>query len=114
MKIININDIEDLISAKIEIDKKLNNGKSDLNEFINKYCILDSIIIYKNQYIPFKLYDNEYIFVSDLTNIDIITEFLENIKYDYSNLKDTTFFEMNDEDFLNNTKLLLYNNKYYK
>ena len=54
------------------------------------------------------------IFVSDLTNIDIITEFLENIKYDYSNLKETTFFEMNDEDFLNNTKLLLYNNKYYK
>lgn len=114
MKIININDIEDLITAKIEIDKKSENGKSDLNEFINNYCLLDSVIIDKNQYIPFKLYNNEYLFVSDMSNIDTITEFLEKIKYDYSNLTETTFFEMNDEKFLNNTTLLLYNNKYYK
>lgn len=114
MKIININDIEDIILAKYEIDN--NNpkceGRSDLNEFINTYCTLNDTLVIDNKLISFNyvsLFNNKYLFINDKNELDVIQKFLTSIKYDYNNLKEFSINEL----FTKNNYYFIHNSKYY-
>ena len=82
MTIVNINDIEDLIIAKYEIDTILNEqgkleGRSNLQEFINEFATPQYIYLINNLQIPFnyfKFENKDYLFVtnSDESEINII------------------------------------------
>ena len=62
MKLVNINDIEDLILAKHEIDLMLIEDKvieerTGINEFLEKYAMPKNIYMYNGISIPFKLFE---------------------------------------------------------
>ena len=119
MKIVNIDDIEDIILTKHEIDT--NNpdieDRSNLTDFISKYCNLTDAIIDNDNIIPFKYikeFNKEYLFISDKEHINGIMELLNKIKYDFNNLKQihnyTDYMSMN----MNNLYLIYHDTKYYK
>ena len=115
MKIVDITDIEDVILAKYEIDTNDPNceGRSNLNEFMYKYCTCTDVLIKNNKYISFKyieLFNHKYLFISDKKYSDDITNFLSSIKYNFNNLKELPITE-----YMNNTNLyFIHDNKYYK
>lgn len=116
MTIVNISDIEDIVLAKHEIDTNNPNqkGRSNLNEFMNTYCILNDTLILNDVIIPFnylELFEHKYLFVSDNQNTENITKFLQKIKYNFDNL-----IEINNyTEYMNsNIYLFIHNNKYYK
>lgn len=115
MKIIDITDIEDIVLAKYEID---NNdpeceGRSDLNEFINKYCTLSDVLIIDNSMISFnyiEIFNNKYLFVSSKESSDCIIDFLKSIKYNYDNLKEYSMTDL----IISKSSYFIHDNKYYK
>lgn len=121
MTIVNINDIEDLIIAKYEIDTILNEqgkleGRSNLQEFINKFANPQYIYLIDNLQIPFnyfKIENKDYLFVtnSDESEINIIKAKLKVLKYDLNNLvllSKNKLLKMID---INN--VIIYDQKYY-
>lgn len=119
MNIVDINDIEDIIRAKINIDKnneELKGERSNLNEFMMKYCNLQDIIMLDNdKLIPFYYLEDvdnqKYLFVSDKKNVNIITELLNMINYNMNNLKEINIYDINT--LKNNKNIIIHNNKYY-
>ena len=115
-KKVNINDIEDLIEAKIEIDKndqQLNGKRSDLNKFIAQYCNLSDIILFNNETYPFKLVD-QYIFVSDNSHYSKIIETLEKIHFNLDNLSTPiSILDLINNNQINNKYILIHDNKQY-
>lgn len=125
MKIVNINDIEDLILTKHEIDLMLMEDniidqRTTINEFLIKYATPDNIYVYNGINIPFKfieIHDNKYLFVTDYDEQknDILTAKIKLLKYDMNNLVEISYLDM-----LNNTKdninddFIIIGNKYYK
>jgi hypothetical protein len=124
MKIVNINDIEDLILAKHEIDlmlieDKVIDVKTTINDFITKYAIPNYIYVVNGVNIPFKLFiihNNKYLFVTNNNKeeIDILQNKIKLLKYDMNNL-----IELKTEDMFNMTdpmhdNFIIINNKYYK
>jgi len=115
MKIVDITDIEDIVLAKVEIDK--NNpdceDRSNLNDFMSNYCTLTDVLVINNQLLAFKfieLFNHKYLFIENKNNLEEIQKFLSSIKYDFNNLQ-----EISMVDFMNNSeKYLIHNNKYYK
>ena len=84
MKIVNINDIEDLILTKHEIDLMLIEDKvieerTTINGFLETYAMPKNIYMYNGISIPFKLYiihDKKYLFVTNYNKQE--NEVLEN------------------------------------
>lgn len=116
MKIIDINDIEDIVIAKIEIDKNDPNvkGRSNLNDFIQKYCTLSDILVINNSYKAFKYincFGNQYLFLSNKDDENDILIFLKNINYNFNSLKEFDNFSSLSNP---NIQMLIHDNKYYQ
>ena len=100
--IVNIGDIEDLILAKIQIDKILIetnkiDKKLELNEFLSKYALLNITYFIHSNAIAFNIVNIEsenYIFISENKFVDELVKDLESISYDLSKLKSTTSAEL--------------------
>jgi len=101
--VVNISDIEELITSKIEIDKLLIESnaiteKMDLNYFLQKYATLSNTYISQTKVIAFNFYnieDNKYLFINEKneTSDKLVSE-LEKINYDLSKLVDITSGEL--------------------
>lgn len=120
MKIVNINDIEDLILAKHEIDlikieHKEISERSDLNEFINTYASPKYIYLLNDKQFPFnyiKIYDSDYLFVTNYDNENTyILNKIKSLKYNMENLTLLKTNELINITSLNN--IIIYNNSYY-
>ena len=124
MKIINITDIEDLISAKMEIDKLLIEHKDieekmSIQEYMNKYCTLNAYAYcYYGEVIPYayyNIYDNEYLFIIEKSdNLEKLINTLQNIQFDYTKLKEMSHSDIIEkyQDYENATYFII-NGKYY-
>ena len=121
MTIVNINDIEDLIIAKYDIDTILNEqgkleGRSNLQEFINKFATPQYIYLINNLQIPFsyfKFENKDYLFVtnSDESEINIIKSKLKVLKY---NLNNIVLLSKNDlSKMIDMNNVIIYDQKYY-
>ena len=121
MTIVNINDIEDLIIAKYEIDTILNEqgkleGRSNLQEFINEFATPQYIYLINNLQIPFnyfKFENKDYLFVtnSDESEINIIKSKLKVLKYNLNNL---VLLSKNDlSKMIDMNNVIIYDQKYY-
>ena len=121
MTIVNINDIEDLIIAKYEIDIILNEhgkleGRSNLQEFINEFATPQYIYLINNLQIPFnyfKFENKDYLFVtnSDESEINIIKSKLKVLKYNLNNL---VLLSKNDlSKMIDMNNVIIYDQKYY-
>ena len=125
MKIVNINDIEELILAKheidlIRIDKKEIEKKTNLNDFINEYASPKYIYLINDQQIPFNLIiidDHKYLFITSEYNDDNKTEYeflinkIKKLKYDMNNL-----IKLSNSDLINiigTNNIIIYNGQYY-
>lgn len=121
MTIVNINDIEDLIISKYEIDTILNEqgkleGRSNLQEFINKFANPQYIYLIDDLQIPFnyfKIENKDYLFVtnSDESEINIIKAKLKVLKYDLNNLVLLSKNKLSKMIDINN--VIIYDQKYY-
>ena len=121
MTIVNINDIEDLIIAKYEIDTILNEqgkleGRSNLQEFINKFANPQYIYLIDDLQIPFnyfKIENKDYLFVtnSDESEINIIKAKLKVLKYNLNNLVLLSKNKLSKMIDMNN--VIIYDQKYY-
>ena len=121
MTIVNINDIEDLIIAKYEIDNILNEqgkleGRSNLQEFINKFANPQYIYLIDDLQIPFnyfKIENKDYLFVtnSDESEINIIKAKLKVLKYNLNNLVLLSKNKLSKMIDINN--VIIYDQKYY-
>lgn len=124
MKIVNINDIEDLILAKHEIDlmlmeDKIIDKRTELNDFITKYAIPNNIYVVNGVNIPFKLFtihDNKYLFVTNYNKdeLDVLKNKIKLLKYDMNNLVELTMIDMFNMTDPMNDNFIIINNKYYK
>ncbi len=124
MKIININDIEDLILAKHEIDlilieDKVIEHRTEINEFLEKYAMPNNIYMYDGISIPFKLYtlhDNKYLFVTNYNKqeIEVLENKLKQIKYNMNNLVKLTNSEIQNMQDYSKENFIIINNNYFK
>lgn len=125
MKIVNITDIEELITTKIEIDNLLithkdREEKMKLEDYMKEYCTLDKYSYMFNDYVyPFqykKVYNNEYLFVTDINNevIEKISKFLKRINYNINNTSPISMKEVASifED-PSKTEIIIHDGKYY-
>lgn len=124
MKIVNINDIEDLILTKHEIDlmlieDKIIEKRTTINEFLEKYAMPINIYMYNGISIPFNLYElhgNKYLFVTNYNKQE--NEVLENkikqIKYNMNNLVRLTNDEIQRMEDYSNENFIIIGNHYYK
>ena len=120
IKIVNINDIEDLILAKHEIDllridHKEINERSKLQEFITKYTLTNYIYLINDKQIPFNyvsIYNNDYLFVTEYIDENkLLINKLKQIRYDLNNLTKLTQMDLINIETLNN--VIIYNGQYY-
>ena len=124
MKIVNINDIEDLILAKHEIDLMLIDDKiiekrTEVTEFLDKYAIPDNVYVVNGVQIPFKLFNihNEhYLFVTNYNEdeLTVLENKIKLLKYDMNNIIELKFDDMLKMQDINNADFIIINNKYYK
>lgn len=128
MKIVNITDIEDLISAKIDIDKYLisNNKRSEkmsLEYYFQNYVNVDNAYLEHGKNIPFKILkldnnseDNDliYLYISEEPPKKLI-DVIESCNYDLTNLKSINVEEIiTNYGELDKIDLIIANNTYYK
>ena len=117
IKYINVNDIEDIITAKIDIDKINGGEKSNLNDFFETYCMIDNMYSNDKLNIFFKIFKfgkNIYVFYIDESGklFDKFSETLKRIDYNFDKLN---FNEIIDEKiFSENYEYFIINNKYVK
>ena len=124
MKIVNINDIEDLIINKYFIEQKLleNNkieSKMSIDEFINTYAKIDLIYKLQDFNIPFgfrKINGEDYLFViTDDNNIlDIIKNKLKLLKYNLDNLQKVNYVDLLKNEHLRDEEYIIKDSDYYK
>ena len=124
MKFVNINDIEDLVLAKHEInlmliEDKIVEERMSINDFLIEYATPDYVYVVNGTHIPFRIlniHDKHYVFVTNYNKEEL--EVLENkiklLKYDINNL-----IELKPSDMLNmldidNSNFVIIKNKYYK
>lgn len=123
MTFVNINDIEDFVLAKHEIElmlieDKIIEKRTDLKEFMEKYAMPDNVYVVNNIQIPFKLYnihDKHYVFVTNYNKEEL--EILENkiklLKYNMNNLIELKLVDMFNMTEPENNNFIIINNKYY-
>lgn len=124
MKIVNINDIEDLILTKHEIDlmlieDKIIEERTTINGFLETYAMPKNIYMYNGISIPFKLYilhDKKYLFVTNYNKQEneVLENKLKQIKYDMNNLVQLTNDEIQKMEDYSNENFIIINNHYYK
>lgn len=124
MKVVNVNDIEDLIINKYFIEQKLlEDGvieeKYTIKDFILKYAKVDLIYKFKSINIPFGLNDinnEKYLFVvnNDKTLIDILIKKLKSIKYDLNNLMKVDYMSLMKNENLKDDDFIIKDAEYYK
>jgi hypothetical protein len=124
MKIVNINDIEDLILAKHEIDLMLiEDGiidkRTEINYFLETYAMPNKVYIYNDKTIPFTLYEihnNKYLFVTNYNQneLDILQAKIKQIKYNLNNLIEIKFNDLIDKNNPEDNNFIVINNKYYR
>lgn len=122
-KIININDIEDLILCKFEIENKLLEkgiikSKMQIDEFILKYALTDYVFMVDDKFIPFNIYtldDTKYVFITEENETDknILLNKLKSMKYDLNNKVEINISELLTNEELTKS-LIIHNKKYYK
>ncbi len=120
IKIVNINDIEDLILAKHEIDllridHKEISERSVLQDFVTTYALTNYIYLINDKQIPFNyvsIYDNDYLFVTEyIEENKLLINKLKQLRYDLNNLTKLTQMELINIETLNN--IIIYNGQYY-
>lgn len=120
MKIVNINDIEDLILAKHEIDLyriDINeiSERSNLNDFINTYANPKYIYLFNNKHFAFnyiKVNDIDYLFVTEYgESNNLIVNKIKHLKYDMNNLTKLTPGDLINIGELNN--VIIFEGQYY-
>lgn len=121
VKVVNINDIEELVLTKHDIelylkDKNIINDKISINKFITDYAMIKYIYAEsEDNLIPFGFakYDNAYIFIinDNEKDIKLITNKLKSINYDINNV-----IKVGYDDILNhpNDSYLIFDGEYYK
>lgn len=124
MKIVNINDIEDLILTKHEIDLMLIEDKvikerTTINGFLETYAMPKNIYMYNGISIPFKLYilhNKKYLFVTNYNKQEneVLENKLKQIKYDMNNLVKLTNDEIQKMEDYSNENFIIIDNHYYK
>ena len=124
MKIVNINDIEDLILTKHEIDLMLIEDKvikerTTINGFLETYAMPKNIYMYNGISIPFKLYilhDKKYLFVTNYNKQEneVLENKLKQIKYNMNNLVKLTNDEIQKMEDYSNENFIIIDNHYYK
>lgn len=116
IKFINVEDIEDIITAKIYIDN-INKEKSDLDKFIDTYCLIDNMYSNNGLNLFFKLFiieNNLYIFYLDDSHklLEKFKNKLEKLNY---NLDTLNYSDIGDETIVTNkSEYFIINNKYVK
>lgn len=116
--IVNINDIEDVVLAKYKIDTADPNieGRSNLNDFMNEYCNLSDIAMIDDSLKAFKFitkFNMSFLFISNPDDLETIIELLKKCNYDLDNLKEISFMDMMNPEYLKNNIILIRNSKYY-
>ena len=124
MNIVNINNIEELIIAKYEIEKHLIETnqieeKGSINDFLSGIGNVNTIYLFKGKPIPFgfKTINNEqYLFVTNdnKNEINLIINKIKLCKYDLNNLYKLSNEEVNRIDNINDTDVIIINNQMYK
>lgn len=104
MERVNIGDIEQLVLAKVNIEKKLkeedeNYEAMDLGNFVSKYIILDKVLVYEGEVIPFAIRDiggTKWLMYTteNAGSLDILEKNLSKISYDMSSLRKIPYSEM--------------------
>ena len=124
MKVVNINDIEDLILAKHEIDlmlieDKIIEERTTINGFLEKYAMPINIYMFNGHSIPFQLFEihnNKYLFVTSYNKEELLV--LENkikqLKYNLNNLVQIKSDEINKIQDINEENFIIKDNKYYR
>ena len=123
VKYVDINDIEDVVLTKHEIDIKLiemkeQESKMKLEEFYMRYCNLDIVLMtdtYKQ--IPFSIsfvYDMIYVFVSKMTDEDkdLLEKNLSEIGYRIESLDNANRFNIVNESGNLRKRIFIKNNSY--
>lgn len=116
--IVNINDIEDVVLAKYKIDTADPNieGRSNLNDFMNEYCNLSDIAMIDDSLKAFKFitkFNMNFLFISNPDDLETIIELLKKCNYDLDNLKEISFMDMMNPEYIKNNIILIRNSKYY-
>ena len=120
MKIVSINDIEDLILAKHEIDllrieHKEISERSDLNEFIKSYAMTDYVYLINDKHMPFSfinIYDNMYLFVTEYFEENkLLVNKLKHLKYNLNNMIKLSNSDLAKMENPNN--VIIYDGNYY-
>lgn len=116
--IVNINDIEDVVLAKYKIDTADPNieGRSNLNDFMNEYCNLSDIAMIDDSLKAFKFitkFNMSFLFISNPDDLETIIALLKKCNYDLNNLKEISFMDMMNPEYLKNNIILIRNSKYY-
>ena len=122
-KIININDIEELVLCKFEIENKLLEkgiieSKMQIDEFILKYALTDYVYMVDDKFIPFNIYtldDTKYVFITEENETDknILLNKLKSMKYDLNNKVEINISELLTNEELTKS-LIIHDKKYYK
>ena len=116
MKIVSINDIEDLILAKHEIDllrieHKEISERSDLNEFIKSYAMTDYVYLINDKHIPFS-FINMYLFVTEYCEENkLLVNKLKHLKYNLNNMIKLSNSDLAKMENPNN--VIIYDGNYY-
>lgn len=124
MNIVNINNIEELIIAKYNIENylietKQIEEKDTLSNFLSTTANINMIYLFKGKTIPFcfKVINNEqYLFVTNdnKDEVNLITNKIKLCKYDLNNLYKLSNDEINKIENLNDSDYIIINNKIYK
>lgn len=124
MKFVNINDIEDLVLAKHDInlmliEDNIVEDKLSINDFLDIYAMPNYVYVVNGINIPFKLLnirDMHYVFVTNYNKEEL--ELLENkirlLKYDMNNLIKLNFNDMINMTDPTNDNFVIINGQYYK
>ena len=118
MKVVDINNIDEVYQFKNEVQDALGTGMIDLAEFINDY--MQTGYLYTNLpegiTMTFDIKDIEgtkYLLVSDNNHADDIMKILENVNYDVSRLRELSQEDMMNESLSKMPLILSTNGKYY-
>lgn len=122
MKIVNITDIEDLISAKLEIDKYLlendmEKEKMTLEQYMTNYVVVNNLYMDHGKNVPFSIIkldkDHEYLYITE--NYEKLINILKGYDYDLTKLKQISMPTLiSNYENVNEMELFVINNKYYK
>lgn len=124
MNIVNINNIEELIIAKYNIENylletKQIEEKDTLSNFLMTTANINMIYLFKGKSIPFcfKIINNEqYLFVTNdnKNEINLVINKIKLCKYDLNNLYKLSNEEINKIENLEDSDYIIINNKMYK